>query len=158
MRKTIAVVIAVGLVGGALLAAPAEAKKRKKKPVKVERTEEASYTIPAAGHSDVAIGCNFAGQPGLGCVSFIPSATENYVTFDAVDASGQMPYVTVGQGEDAQGFTQTIGSFCGKTAAPIAIQPGVEIVLFINAGPAITGSCQGAGTHGTVTATFSNLL
>lgn len=157
MRKTIAVILAAGLVGGALLAAPADAKKRRKKPVKVERTEEAAYTIPVVGHTDAAGGCNFGGQQGLGCVSFIPSATENYVSFDVADVTGQTPYVSVTQGVDASGFAINVGSFCGKTAAPMAIQPGVEITLFINAGPGITGSCEGAAVQGTVTATLSNL-
>ena len=156
MKRWITSLLVLGLLAGAMTM-PAEAKKKKKKkPTKVTRVEEAQYQTPALGHMDVVGGCNPGGQDGLGCVTLHPSATESYLTLEIADATGTTTYGVIGQGQDDQGFTNTIANVCGKTSESIPIERGVEIIVFINALPSSSG-CNGFGTTGTVTATFSNL-
>lgn len=153
MRKTIAVILTAGLIGGVLAAAPAEAKK--KKPKKTTRTAEGNYLTPAlivvGGCSDV---------DAVGCVQLSTTTTESYVTAEVVDAHGQPVFVSIQA--DTNGDAQddaVFGNFCGKTSAPISVAPGTALHFWvgITADPAAAACNPGAATQGTLTATFSNM-
>ena len=154
MRKTFTVVLAASLALGAFMAPMADAKKKKKKKA-VVRTATSVYDSPAIGHPDAAVGCSGS----TGCATFATGATERFASFKATDASGLPVYIMGGQDLTGDGLADTSFSFCGQTDAPVAIEPGYEINLFISAAPggATSGSpCAGVGTSGSVEGKFSS--
>ena len=153
MRKTFTVVLAASLALGAFMAPMADAKKKKKKKA-VIRTATAAYDSPAIGHPDVAVGCLGAN----GCATFATGPTERFASFKVTDSSGLPVYVNGGQDLDGDQLADTSFSFCGSTDAPVAIEPGYEINLFISAAPGGVGGtpCAGVGTSGSVEGKFSS--
>ncbi len=153
MKKTIAVALSLGLLGGALVA-PAEAGKKKKKPQRVERVAEIQYEAPAIG---TATAGGFCLRPTNSCGDIATGSTENFVKMEIDDASGTAVAFTLGQDTDPETFgTETqYGKFCGTTGdEPIKIQPGFALVVF----PWLLGpTCPSIATQGGVTATLSNL-
>ena len=155
MKKTLVVALAISLVAGAL-AMPATAKKKKKKPARVERVVETVYDVAAIGvGSPLGVGAcpaatNSCGRAAVG-------ADEEYVKVEIADATGLPTSFTLGQDTDpgAVGTEHSLGVYCGTTGdEPIKILPGVEILVFPWAvGPA----CASLGTTGTVSFTLSNL-
>ena len=124
MRKTLSTLVALGLVFGAFGAAPAEAKGKKK-----ERKVAFEYMCPCTGM--IQLGSLFGGDPNLGGGPMAVGGTETYLTGEAVDQSGQAVMVSINQDVDGDGFNDGVGSFCTKTEEPIAIEPGLEIRVFI---------------------------
>ena len=156
MKKTLSVTLMMALVVGAFAAAPAEAKK--KKPKKVIRTAEATYTAPGFGTANAGVGCS----PALGsCGNFSTGGNEKYLKVTLTDQTGTPTAFSVAQDTEPGDPTNTIetnhGTFCGTTGdKPIALVPGAEITVFIWAWGDAT--CPtGFGTTGTVNAEFSNL-
>jgi hypothetical protein len=85
-------------------------------------------------------------------------ADDKYMKVEVTDSSGTTVQIDLGQDTDeaAPGTEVDLGTVCGATTEPVAIQaPGVPITTF----PwAIGGAdCQGVGTTGTIKFTFSNL-
>lgn len=153
MRKAIAVALALGLLGGALIA-PAEAGKKKRKPKKVEREAQGTYAAPAT-----VVG-NCTQTDGIGCIGILSGPGEKYITATVTDTHGQPVAVTVdGQTDEDINTDVTYGSFCGETAEPIKIDPGVQLVFWIGrADDAAAQACApGIGTQGTLDVVFSNL-
>lgn len=157
MKKTLSVTVMMALVLGAFVAAPADAAK-KKKPKKVTRTAEATYTAPGFGTASVGIGCS----PALGsCGNFGTGGKEKYLKVTLTDQTGTPTAFSVAQDTEPGDPTNTIetnhGTFCGTTGdEPIVLVPGAEITVFIWAWGDV--ACPtGFGTSGTVTAEFSNL-
>ena len=154
MRRTLATVIAAGLVLGALGAPMAEAGKKKRT---IKRKATATYT----GFSAIVEGNGFC-DPG--CVTFSTSRRERFVQITMKDQTGLPVSVQVTQPDsNGDGFVDTVGAFCGKSKK-IAITPGKPISLFIYGHPT-TGvfedfggptECQGTATTGKATAIFSN--
>ena len=150
MRKTITVVLAVGLIVGAFMAPGADAKKKKKPKT---RTATASYDAPALGVGDAGGIC------GLGCVPFPTTPKENYVSVKVVDASGLPVAFNISQDANGDGQGDGFNGFCGQSPK-VPIQAGTEIDIFIWAvgGTGAAGTapqCQGAATTGDITAVFS---
>ena len=148
MRRTVTLIVMAALVAGAFAAAPAEAKKKKKKKT---RTVSATYDSPALGVGGVAGLC----VAPNGCVPFPAGPGEKFVSVTVEDASGTPSYGRVTQDLDGDGQADEATPFCGKTEQPVAIQPGVEINVFVYAVGA-QPPCAGVGTSGTIKATFSN--
>jgi len=117
MKRTLAVLLALGLVGGALAAGPAEAKKKKKKkPKRVERVVEHSYAAPSPGVPGVAGACLAAFTPDSGCIDIPVTLDDKYVMVDITDASGQTPAAILAQDTDSnRPGTEIFHNFCGKT-------------------------------------------
>lgn len=116
------------------------------------------YQTPAPGLTPVhpygAVVCNQGGAPGggRGCLTFPVQFKERFARVEILDASG-LP---------APGFVHQGGSidqwipFCGETANPLRIMPGVELTVVVYAyrSPNLP-LCAGVGTTGTVRVTFS---
>lgn len=151
MRRSLVLLMVIGLIAGSV--ATAEAGKRKKKPVKVSREAESIYDTPAIGHPDVVVGCSGS----AGCAVFALGANENFITLEAVDSTGLPVYGSASQDLDGDGLGDEGFSFCGKTTEPMPITPGVELNIFISAAGGINPPCPGAATTGTVKAVISNL-
>jgi hypothetical protein len=152
MKRSITLLLVLGLIVGSLVGT-AEAKKKKKKkppaPVKVVRLVDFEYTCPCVGQYQFgsATGTNLGGGP-------IPVGSEDlYIAGEAVDSSGQPVAVTIDQDTDGDGFNDFVGSFCGKSEAPIPITPGLEIRIFVG-DPEV---CPSAAAGGTIKFELSNL-
>ncbi len=147
MRKLLVAAAVAGLVAGSV--ATAEAGK-KKGPKKVTRTAEASYAAPA----------RFYWAPtgdNIGGVTFPTGAGESYVSITIEDDAGMDVAAAVGQDPEGDG-TVAATDFCTSTEEPVAIDPGIEVTVFVYAGPCTAPAPAPAfATQGTVVATFSNL-
>ena len=163
MKKTIVTALVVGLVAGAMVL-PAEAGKKKKKPVRIEKVVELEYTGGELGvNTPVASGgvC-LNGTDAFNCKSIIPPGAEfKYIKIEIQDATG----MTVGgfiaqQDSDGDGLQDGYGTFCGAHAESVPLElPGSVVGVSL-----YPGACDGAGTPtpstpttGTIVATFSTL-
>lgn len=139
--------LAASLVFGSF--ASAEAGKKKKKPKKVTRVEEATYIAPA----------RFYWAPtgdNIGGVKFATGPDDKFISLEIEDNFGQDVSAAAGQDPEGDG-TVTTTPFCTKTEEPLAIEPGLEVTVFVFIGPCTTPLGPAVATQGTVTATFSNL-
>ena len=147
MKKLIVTSVIAALVAGALVA-PAEAKKKPK-----PRVMEGTYANPAVGIPGV-VGTSSAG----GAVEFATMSNENYISVEVADTGGGSPFVTMSQDSDPSNSTgwEIFATFCGSTAEPIAISPGlpVRVSVYTTPGPD-QPTCVGPATSGTITATFA---
>jgi len=156
-KRSVAVILILGLIVGAFTAAPAEAGKKGKKNKKVTRVAEGSYIAPAT----VVGSCTQS--EGIGCMAFPTAATEQYLTAKVTDESGQPVFVTVQADLDGDNRSETFyGSFCGETTEPIQFDGGAELIFWV--GPlsrapdrVLAGCVPGQGTEGALEVTFSNL-
>ena len=154
MRRTMTTLLILGLLIGAF-GLPAEAAKRKKKkPTRVERTEESGYQVPAIGLAGIGY-CS--GGPGVGCALFPVQRNEKFAHVEIQDASGTEVFAQMNQDLDGDGFVDTSVPFCGSTDEPLAIEPGGTIEIWVWTGPSLDLSCTGVATTGSMTVTFSNL-
>ena len=147
MRKLLVATIVAGLVCGAV--ATAEAGK-KKAPKKVTRVAEASYIAPArlwwAPTGD-----------NIGGAKFPTGAGESYVSVTIEDDSGMDVSAALGQDPEGDNTVATT-DFCTATEEPVAIDPGLELTVFVYAGPCTSPQPAPAfATQGKIVATFSNL-
>lgn len=147
MRKLLVAAVVVGLVGGAV--ATAEAGK-KKAPKRVTREAEAAYIAPARLYW-APTGDNIGGA------RFPTGANESYVSVTIEDTAGMDVSAAVGQDPEGDA-TVTTTDFCTTTAEPVPIEPGLEVTVFVYAGPCTAPQPAPAfATQGTIIATFSNL-
>lgn len=147
MRKLLVATVVAGLVVGSV--ATAEAGK-KKAPKKVTRTAEGTYIAPArlwwAPTGD-----------NIGGAKFPTGAGEAYVSVTIEDDAGMDVSAALGQDPEGDGTVSTT-DFCTSTEEPIEITPGLEVTVFVYAGPCTAPQPAPAfATQGTVIATFSNM-
>lgn len=159
MKKTITVVLTIGLLA-ASLAMPAEAAKKKKKKApapavvqRVERTVDFEYVCPCPGTYQFgsATGTNFGGGP-------LPiGGEERFVSITAEDTSGQPVLVSINQDTNGDGFNDGVADVCatGEKGEAAEVTPGLEMRLFISTGPCGSGASVPLG--GTLHVTLSNL-
>lgn len=163
MRKAIAVALALGLLAGAMVA-PAEAgKKKKKKPVKVERVVEFDYTCPCgvkvlgAGPA-FQLGSSTDENIGGGVVAFNPS-TEKFLKVESKDSFGMPIAIRIAMDTDPDdtSVNNTVADVCGSTEEPIEL-PDVEAEfrVFVTSGTCVDGTPAFA-SQGVINFTFSNL-
>lgn len=147
MRKLLVAAVAVGLVAGSLGTAEAG---KKKAPKKVTRDAEAAYTAPA----------RFYWAPtgdNIGGVKFATGMGETYVSVTIEDDAGMDVAGALGQDPEGDGTVSTT-DFCTSTKQPVPITPGLEVTVFVYAGPCTAPQPAPAfATQGKVVATFSNL-
>lgn len=155
MKRSVIVVLVLGLIAGGMLAAPAEAKKRKKKRVvKVERVAQGNYIAPAT------IVGNCTQADGIGCMTIAAGSNERYLTAKVTDQHGQPVAISIEADLDGDMQTETsYGAFCGETTEPITIEPGVSLVFWVGRPDivATTACAPGFASQGTLDVTFSNL-
>lgn len=149
MKRTLVLMMVVGMVFGSTVAADAA----KKKPKKVERVATGTYQSTAV----VAVG-TCAQTDAINCVRIPAAATEQYVTAVVKDASGQAVPVAVKANLDGDTSTETLyGVFCGETEEAIKIDPGVEVTFWVGyTSDSVSQACPPA-TNGSIDVTFSNL-
>lgn len=150
MKKSIVVLMVLGLVFGSLLGT-AEAKKKAKKPPKPV-TETGTYQSPP-----LVVLAQCSQSDGIGCVTFAaPSTKLVYATIEATDATGLPVAAAVRQPDQApvgniQPETDK-GTFCGKTDEPIVIDPSYAVDVWVGERDP---NCPGVATSGTIKVTFS---
>ena len=156
MRKTLTTLLAIGLVGGALLAPAAEAGKRtKSKP----RVVKATYHTPALGVATPVVSGGIStctnGAANVGCIEIPTTARDRYVKIQVTDASGQNVGGYVSQGDtNGDGIGDLFGDFCGKHRSPVPITPGRPLKVSVYGGTCADGS-PSVVTTGTIKATFT---
>ncbi len=150
MRRTVAVLLGLILLG-ASLATPLDAKK---KPKKVVRTYSEPYEASSVGSADATGTC----VDTNGCVFLAVGPKETFLSVEIVDDTGLPVAATIGQDQNpGDNFVDRVADICGKTEEPLAIQPGLQITIWIWALPSARLRCFGAGTTGELTAKLSNL-
>jgi hypothetical protein len=147
MKKIVVTGIVAALVAGALIA-PAEAGKKKPKP----RSVEGTYANPAVGVPGL-VGTSNAG----GAVEFVALSNESTISVSIEDDGGGTPTFTMSQNSDPADDTYEImGTWCGETPEPVAIEPGlaVRVSVYTTPGPD-QPSCVSPASSGVITATFA---
>lgn len=153
MKRTLILMLALGLILGSVATADAKKKKKKKPraPLKIERVVEFEYQCPCAGLFQ--LGGLTGGDPNLGGGPFALQAGEVFLTAVATDTTGQPVAVDINQDLDGDGGNNSVGSFCGETTEPISLTEGLEIRVFVG-DPTI---CAGPAVGGTIKFTLSNM-
>ena len=151
MRRTTVVAMCTVLLTG-LVAGPVQGAPKKKKPKKMERTVEFEYECPCLGLYQ--LGGATGGDPNLGGGVITVGAGEVFFAAEAKDASGQSVFVSINQDTDGDGFNNEVANFCGKTDAPLPINEGLEVRVFVG-DP--SPNCPGPAAGGTITFIFSNM-
>ncbi len=151
MKKTLSLLLTLGLLVGLVAMAPsADAAKKKAK----KRKAQGTYAAPAT-----VVG-NCTQTDGIGCMTIQSGPGEKYITATATDAHGLPVSISVDADLDGDMSTETnYGSFCGETEEPIQIEPGVALVFWVGrADVALLDQCApGIATQGTLDVTFSNM-
>ncbi|MDQ4125746.1 MAG: hypothetical protein M3134_09130 [Actinomycetota bacterium] len=164
MKKAIVSAITLGLVAGAMIVPAEAAKKKKKKPARIEQVVEVPYTGGEIGvNTPVASGGGcLNGAPVFACKEIIPpSADFSYIKIEIKDATG----LTVGgflaqQDADGDGLQDGYGEFCGAHSESIPMDvPGTVVGISLYPGACDNGGTPAPSTPttGTIVATFSNM-
>ena len=158
MRKAVAVALALGLLGGAMVM-PADAAKKKRLVKKVERVIEHAYAAPSPGVGGAPYSACLAAQmDDAGCVNIPLAAEEKLVSVEITDTAGQGVYWILAQDTDTSDTDVGYDIFhtgCGNSEEPVPVTPGLELRISVYAfgGP----DCPAAATTGTIKATLSNI-
>jgi hypothetical protein len=152
MKKTLTLLLVLGLVAGAM-AMPAHAKK---KPKKMSMTEHGDYQTPS-----LVVLASCANSGAVGCVEFAPpSAKLRYVMVKVTDATGLPVSGMIAQpdGTNTGGVANnvTVATFCGATKSPVLIDPSQTVHVWVSDAPD-PACAPAAATTGTVDATFTNI-
>lgn len=153
MKRSLILLLAIGLLLGSIATAEAG---RKKKPKRVERVVEVTYGAPAIGVGALGVGACLGATNSCGLVPTGPD--DLFMKVEVTDASGTTTQIDLGQDTDeaALGTETDLGTVCGASTEPIAVQAvGSPITTF----PWAVGGpdCPGVGTTGTIKFTFSNM-
>lgn len=143
--RSIVVALACLSVGALLFTGP-EAEAKKNKSVRVEREISQEYSSPA-GALLVSVDLSVCVQ-GQSCMTFVPEASEKYVSFSAKDQTGTPAPIRV----EINGGAQV---FCGDTGNSLFLNRAAKVN--VSALAVALPNCSGIATAGAVTATFSNL-
>lgn len=159
MKRSVSLLMILGLTFGAFAGVPAQAKKAKR----IERVVEIPYTMGGIGVSTPAASggvCPMT-EPGSGeCIEVpIVSAKEKYIKVEIADALPSTVAGYISQGDvDGDGISDLYGDFCGAHEAPIKLEGGTAPVrISFYPGTCQDGSGVSLPTTGTITVTFSNL-
>ena len=141
MRRVWTVLLVLGLIAG-MMAAPAEAGKKKKAKKPTVRTLEVRYENPAFGLGGVGGGCS-------GCPSIAFAPDETYAVFIIEDDVSPSGYIDLSYDVDGDGL-QDLGAgptVCGSTPEPVEVEPSASYTAWPwVAGAGCPGSSSLAGT------------
>ena len=159
MKKTLSTLVVLGLIFGAFMAPPAEAKKKKKR---VQRVVEIDYTL---GNLGVATPVRTGGvcfvDPTMpaSCKEVPVSASEKYIKVEVADASGTTVPGFISQGDtDGDDIADGYGQFCGGHAEPVQLtSPGTVVGISMYPGTCSGAAGGGIPTTGTIVVTLSNM-
>ena len=148
MKKLIVTSVMIGLLAGALVG-PAEAGKKKKPKTRVA---EGTYDNPAVGVPGV-VGTSNAG----GAFEFGTLSNERTISITIDDDAGGTPTFTMSQNSDPSDASYEImGTWCGETPEPVAIEPGLPVRVSVYATPGPEQpTCISRASSGTIVATFA---
>jgi hypothetical protein len=161
MKRSIVVVLMAGLLAGAVTAAPAEAKKKKKE-VRTERVVEIPYTLGNLGAATPAYtgGVCFVDPTMPASCKEVPlQAGDKYIKVEVADASGTTVPGFISQGDiDGDTISDGYGQFCGAHAEAVPLADAAAPVG-ISMYPGVCADASGGGipTQGTITVTFTNM-
>ena len=149
MKRTILVVLAVGLIGGLLV--PGNAMAAKKKP----RVYKGTYTCPCGVHVYNGLGPAWRLGTGEGGFEVAVLSHEKKINLEITDDSGFPVYFQITQDVDGDGtlYEHDVAAGCGKLEEPGVLEPGAPIVVFVQSGNCDNG--PGLATGGTFKATLS---
>lgn len=153
MKRTILVVLTVGLIGGLLVSPDAMAAKKKKKP----RIYEGTYSCPCGVHVASGFGAAWRLSSGEGGFEVAVLSGEKTIGIEITDDSGLPVFFQITQDVDGDGtvYEHDVAMGCGKTEEPGVLEPGAPIIVFVQ-----SGNCDNSGpalaTGGTFTATLSS--
>lgn len=162
MKRSIVVLLILGLVAS-FAVAPAQAKKKKKKKnARVERVVEVPYTFGGLGvATPVRTGgvCFTDETMPFGCKTVPVQAGERFVKIEVKDSSGTTVPGFISQGDvDGDGISDGYGQFCGAHAKAVALNDeSTPVGISMYPGTCSDVSGGGIPTTGTIVATFSNL-
>ena len=155
MKRSLVLMMIIGMIFGSI--ATAEAGKKARKPKKVERKVELDYQTPSPGISGVVGACMAVlGVDGTACIDVPIGGDEAFVSVSVTDSTGQPTNFDLAQDSNADNpGLEILASGCGETTEPIAVTPGLAVRVSVTAigGP----DCPGVATTGSISATFSNL-
>src|SRR5688572_27708577 len=118
MKRSLILLMVLGLVAGTV--ATAEAAKKTKRPIRVERTVEGNYgAFPAP-----VTGCNSVWDKFY-CLAVQTRTTESFFTAKVTDVHGKPVFVQVEAGGSP------LGTFCGETPRPIRFPGGSELRFYV---------------------------
>lgn len=152
MKRSLSVMLVLGLVFAAFAAAPAQAQKKKKKAPPAPRVIEATYENPAPGIGGVLT------VTGAGGTLDVPTLSgENFITVEVTDDVGPAVYFGIAQEDtDGDGIGEIIYGGCSKTPEPLPITGGLTHTITVTTGPgAEDPACPGVATSGTIKVTVS---
>jgi hypothetical protein len=150
-RQAFVVALVCSLALGTLLPSTAIAHKKPHKKPGTTIVLKANYSRP----DGVAVAGSYASYGGT---LFSPASNTPYVSLTIADQSGEPVFASVGQdvnGDKQIGSDEFRGSFCGKTASPLVIDPKYQITVFVFSGTCSDGT-QSVATSGTITAVLSS--
>lgn len=142
MKRSLILMMVIGLIFGAI--ATADAGKKKKKAPK-PYTMTGTYDQPAIGTAGIGV--------ATGGLSFTSSATNTLMSIEIVDGASPTPYGDFSWDTDGDGVGDTGVTVCGTEANDLQVPPSTTINVFMWALP--SPFCAGFSTSGTVSATFS---
>ena len=155
MKRFLIVLMVVGLVVGTVVTA--EAKTKKKRAPRVQRTVEEKYEGPFVAQ---VTGCDSLGRH-WGCLSVMPQRGESTFTAEVSDDHGLPVFVEVRADLDGvYNNLDVIATFCGETNEPISVPRGIEFHIWVGnswPGSAVHPDCPAIPTTGTISVTLSNL-
>jgi hypothetical protein len=96
----------------------------------------------------------------IGCVAIVTAPNEKFLSAEVTDQHGQPVFVSVSADTDGDNSDDaSYESFCGSTEEAIAIDPGVEVHLWVGLTPdsGFVGCAPGIATSGTISVTLSNM-
>ena len=148
MKRTLLVLLVLGLVGSLLIAPAASAKKKPK-----TRTYEGTYTCPC-GFQVAGQGPGWRLGSGEGGFQIAVAPGEKKISLEITDDSGLPVYFSITQDVDGDGtlYEHTVVEGCGKTTDPGVLEPGAPITVFVYSGQCDTGVAVATG--GTFKATL----
>lgn len=139
MRRTLTILLVLGLTAG-MLAAPAEAGKKKRKKVAAVRTFEVRYENPAIGAGGVGGLCS-------GCPGIVLGPEEQYVAIFIEDDVSPSGYIGLAYDADGDGVQDIGPTICGSTDGPMEVEGGTAYTAWPwAAGIDCPGSASVAGT------------
>ena len=152
MKRTILLVLAIGLIGGLLVSPSAMAAKKKAKP----RVYEGTYGCPCGVHGAGPASAAWRLGSGEGGFEVGVLSNEKTIDLEITDDSGLPVYFQIAQDVDGDGtfYEHDVAVGCGKTEEPGALERGAPIIVFVQ-----SGNCDNTGpamaTGGSFKATLS---